>query len=96
MSAQAELRSTNETKERSDAINRIMKKYETENYELQRHVAKLHQITCFLVLGLGLAFALGAQVMNHYNTTRICDQQQSYTQAQPVHKKGGIEYTLRP
>lgn len=95
MSAQAELRNANGTKERSDAINRIMKKYETENYELQRHVAKLHQITCILVIGLGVAFALGAQVMNLYNTTQVCEQQ-SYTQAQPIHKKGGLDYTLRP
>jgi len=93
MSAQSEIRHTGETKERSDAINRIMKKYELENFELQRHVAKLHQITCLLVIGLGVAFALGAQVMNHYNTA--CEQQ-SYVQPQPTHKKGGLEYILRP
>ena len=95
MSAQSEIRHTGETKERSDAINRIMKKYEVENFKLQLHVAKLHQITCILVIGLGVAFALGAQIMNHYNTTQVCEQQ-SYVQPQPTHKKGGLEYTLRP
>ena len=95
MSAQSDIRSTGETKERSDAINRIMKKYELENFELQRHVAKLHQLTGVLVLALVCVINISWWVVHKSGANVVCEQQ-SYTQAQPTHKKGGLEYTLRP
>jgi hypothetical protein len=95
MSAQSDIRSTGETKERSDAINRIMKKYEMENYELQRHVAKLHQITCILAFAVICTIGGSWWAVHKSGANAMCEQQ-SYTQAQPTHKKGGLEYTLRP
>lgn len=91
MTAQSEIRSTGETKERSDAINRIIKKHELENFELHRQVAKLHQITGILVLVLVLVINISWWVTHQ---PKNCEH--SYTQAQPAHKRGGVEYTLKP
>lgn len=95
MSAQSDIRSTGETKERSDAINRIMKKYELENFELQRHVAKLHQLTGVLVLALVCVVNVSWWVVHKSGANAACEQQ-SYTQAQPTHKKSGLDYTIKP
>lgn len=91
MSAQSEIRHTGETKERSDAINRVMKKYEVENFKLQLHVAKLHQITCILVIAVVVLVVGVSGLIAHH--PKDCAEQ-SYTQ--PTHKKGGLEYTLKP
>lgn len=94
MSAQTDIRTTGETKERSDAINRIMTKYELENFELQRHVATLHQLTCVLVIAIVVGVSSGVWLVMH-QPKEVCEQQ-SYAQSQPTHKKGGLEYILRP
>lgn len=94
MSAQSEIRSTGETKERSDAINRIIKKYELENCELRASVTKLQGLTCVLVLALALML-IGVSV-SKWAVYKVCEQEQSYTQAQPMHKKGGLDYTIKP
>jgi len=94
MSAQSEIRSTSETKERSDAINRMMLKYGEENHELTKHVAKLQGITRVLVLAIVAGVSSGVWWVMH-QPKEVCEQQ-SYVQPQPTHKKGGLEYTLRP
>jgi len=94
MSAQAEIRSTSETKERSDAINRMMLKYEEDTRELTKHTVKLQGITRVLVLAIVAGVSSGVWWVTH-QPKEACEQQ-SYTQAQPTHKKGGLEYTLRP
>jgi hypothetical protein len=96
MSAQSDIRSTGEVKERSDAINRTMRMYELEYFKLQLHVAKLHQITCILlVVIVVLVGGISWWAVHKSGANAVCEQQ-SYAQAQPTHKKGGLEYTLKP
>lgn len=92
MSAQSEIRSTGETKERSDAINRIMQTYREEIIKRDAHVAKLQGLTCILVLAVVCTACVSRWAIYK---SGACEQQ-SYTQAQPTPKKGGLDYTIKP
>ena len=91
MSAQSEIRSTGETKERSDAINRIMQTYREEIIKRDAHVAKLQGLTCILVLALVCTVGVSRWLVYK---SGACEQEQSY--AQPTPKKGGLDYTIKP
>lgn len=95
MSAQSEIRSTGETKERSDAINRIMQSYAQAIVDRDTHVAKLQGLTCILVLALVCTVGVSRWLVYKSGANAACEQQ-SYTQPQPTHKRGGLEYTLKP
>ena len=94
MSAQADIRTTGETKERSDAINRIMQTYGEAIVDRDAHIAKLQGLTCILVLALVCTVGVSRWIVYK---SGACEQEQSYTQpAQPAHKKGGLDYTIKP
>jgi hypothetical protein len=95
MSAQSDIRSTGETKERSDAINRIMQTYAQAIVDRNAHVAKLQGLTCILVLALVCTVGVSRWVIYKSGANTVCEQQ-SYTQAQPAHKKSGLDYTIKP
>jgi len=95
MSAQSEIRVGKETRERSDAINRVMKKYEDDNYSLERHVAKLHSVTNILIIIIFLMIGgvVGGLFWLKENPKETCEQVQLVKPT--TTKQGGESYTVR-
>ena len=93
MNAQQEMRTEQETRLRSEALNRIMQQHEEEVDILADAVDHYRNICAGLVLSLVLVLA-GAGYCLYY-LSKPCEKPVQMAKVEKV-KKGGEEYVLTP
>jgi len=93
MNAQQEMRTEQETRLRSEALNRIMQQHEEEIEQMADDVDHYRNICAGLVLALVLSLS-GAGYCLYY-LSKPCEKPVQTAKVEKV-KKGGEQYVLTP